>query len=84
MTFSVAKKVPQFFRKDKKSSDLKDLTSAKKEILELLAQGWLYKEIADRKCITIDTVKKHIGHIYRKLHVSNKIEAINRLNQYKT
>ena len=37
----------------------------------------LYKEIADQMQIGLDTVKKHCGNIYRKLHVGNKTEAIN-------
>jgi len=56
------------------------LTVTEKEVLELLAQGLLYKEIADKKNVTIDTIKKHIGNIYKKLQVSNKIEAINKFN----
>ena len=63
--------------------NLQVLTVTEKEVLELLAQGLLYKEIADKKYVTIDTIKKHIGNIYRKLQVSNKIEAINKLNQNK-
>jgi DNA-binding NarL/FixJ family response regulator len=47
-----------------------------------LAQGLLYKEIADKKDITIDTIKKHVGNIYRKLHVNNKVEAINILKKH--
>ncbi|AZA81867.1 DNA-binding response regulator [Chryseobacterium lactis] len=84
MSFSIARKVLQHF--EKKIPEIKgfdELTEREKEILELLAQGLLYKEIADKKFISIDTVKKHVGNIYRKLHVSNKVEAINKLNQSK-
>lgn len=79
MSFSVAKRVLQYFREERKVFELDSLTNTEKEILDMLAQGLLYKEIADKKTVSIDTVKKHIGHIYRKLHVSNKIEAINLL-----
>ena len=41
------------------------------------------QEIASKKNISIDTVKKHIGNIYRKLQVSNKVEAVNKLNNSK-
>ena len=58
---------------------LETLSEKESEILKLLSNGFLYKEIADQKCISIETVKKHIGHIYRKLHVANKIEAVNML-----
>ncbi|KMQ70685.1 response regulator transcription factor [Chryseobacterium koreense] len=81
MSFSVAKKVLQFFREEKRNNETTILTQTEKEVLEMLAQGLLYKEIADKKCIALDTVKKHIGSIYRKLQVSNKIEAINKLSQ---
>ncbi|MDQ0784330.1 response regulator transcription factor [Chryseobacterium sp. W4I1] len=84
MSLSIARKVLSHF--EKKLPEIKDfdeLTSREKEILELLSQGLLYKEIADRKFISIDTVKKHVGNIYRKLHVSNKVEAINKFNHFK-
>jgi DNA-binding NarL/FixJ family response regulator len=50
------------------------------ELLTLLSKGLLYKEIASTLGITIGTVKQHIHHIYDKLQVSNKTEAINMLN----
>lgn len=79
MSNSIAQKVLQFFqRKSKIEENLEILTESELKILKLLSEGFLYKEIADQKCISIDTVKKHIGHIYRKLHVANKIEAINK------
>lgn len=84
MSFSIARRVLQHF--EKKLPEIKgfdELTEREKEILELLSEGLLYKEIADQKCISIDTVKKHVGNIYRKLHVNNKVEAINKLNQSK-
>lgn len=84
MSFSIARRVLKHF--EKKLSEIKgfdELTEREKEILELLSQGLLYKEIADKKFISIDTVKKHVGNIYRKLHVNNKVEAINKFNQSK-
>lgn len=84
MSFSIARKVLNHF--ERKSPEIKgfdELTEREKEILELLSQGLLYKEIADQKFISIDTVKKHVGNIYRKLHVNNKVEAINKLNHFK-
>jgi DNA-binding NarL/FixJ family response regulator len=44
--------------------------------LALLAEGLLYKEIATRLTISIETVKRHCFNIYQKLHVSNRSEAI--------
>ncbi|AZB08949.1 DNA-binding response regulator [Chryseobacterium sp. G0162] len=84
MSFSIARRVLQHF--ERTLSEIKgfdELTGREKEILELLSQGLLYKEIADKKCISMDTVKKHVGNIYRKLHVNNKVEAINKFNHFK-
>ena len=84
MSFSIARKVLKHFeRKLPEIKGFDELTEREKEILELLSEGLLYKEIADKKCISIDTVKKHVGNIYRKLHVNNKVEAINKFNQSK-
>lgn len=84
MSFSIARKVlAHFERKDIDTTGMDELTSREKEILELLSLGLLYKEIADQKFISLDTVKKHVGNIYRKLHVSNKVEAINKFNHFK-
>ncbi|MDX6183985.1 response regulator transcription factor [Flavobacterium sp. Fl-77] len=81
MSFAIAKRILQHFQESKvQVQSLALLTVTEKEVLELLAQGLLYKEIADKKSVTIDTIKKHIGNIYRKLQVSNKIEAINKFN----
>lgn len=84
MSFSIARRVLAHF--EKKTIEIKDfeeLTKRETEIVELLSQGLLYKEIADKLFISIDTVKKHVGNIYRKLHVNNKVEAINKFNHFK-
>ncbi|RPH29745.1 MAG: DNA-binding response regulator [Bacteroidales bacterium] len=52
------------------------LTNREKEILNLLSQGLLYKEIAKTMGISLQTVKSHLKHIYTKLRVSNRSEAI--------
>ncbi len=54
------------------------LSNRENEILELLAKGLLYKEIAGRLFISQETVRKHVYHIYEKLHVNNRVEAINK------
>lgn len=55
------------------------LTSREQEIIDLLAKGKLYKQVADTLNVSIDTVRTHIRHIYEKLQVNNRTEAINRL-----
>jgi DNA-binding NarL/FixJ family response regulator len=54
------------------------LSNREKEILENLSKGLLYKEIAAALFISQETVRKHVYHIYEKLHVHNKVEAINK------
>jgi DNA-binding NarL/FixJ family response regulator len=57
---------------------LNTLSNREKEIIELLAKGMLYKEIAASLFISQETVRKHVYHIYEKLHVNNRVEAINK------
>ncbi len=59
-------------------SALDVLSKRENEILEMLSTGLLYKEIADKLSISSETVRKHVYHIYEKLHVSNRIEAVNK------
>lgn len=55
------------------------LTTREKEVLDLLAQGLMYKEIASKKEISIETVRKHVYNIYEKLQVNSRTEAINKV-----
>lgn len=71
----VVSKLNNFEKKEK----VDILTPREKEIMELLAKGNLYKEIADRLEISINTLKAHCYNIYQKLHVNNKTEAINKV-----
>jgi two-component system, NarL family, response regulator LiaR len=48
------------------------------EVLQLLAKGLQYKEIANCLFVSHETVKKHLKNIYSKLHVQNKVEALNK------
>ena len=54
------------------------LSKREREILEMLSQGLIYKEIADKLCISSETVRKHVYSVYDKLHVSNRVEAVNK------
>jgi DNA-binding NarL/FixJ family response regulator len=56
-----------------------NLTPKEQRILELMSKGYLYKEIAAELNNTVNTIKQHIRHIYEKLHVQNKAEAINKM-----
>jgi DNA-binding NarL/FixJ family response regulator len=57
---------------------LKNLSKREMEILNLLSTGLIYKEIADRLSISSETVRKHVYSIYDKLHVNNRVEAVNK------
>jgi DNA-binding NarL/FixJ family response regulator len=59
-------------------SSLAVLSKRENEILEMLSTGLLYKEISDKLFITTETVRKHVYHIYEKLHVTNRVEAVNK------
>jgi DNA-binding NarL/FixJ family response regulator len=60
------------------NSNLKTLSNREMEILVLLSKGMLYKEIAAQLFISQETVRKHVYHMYEKLHVNNRIEAVNK------
>ena len=54
------------------------LTNREREILNLLSKGLLYKQIASQLFISVETVKSHCHNIYDKLHVTTKMEAVNK------
>jgi DNA-binding NarL/FixJ family response regulator len=79
MSSHVARRVINQFRTTLPDpKPLEALSSREQEVLVLLSQGLLYKEIAEGMGITSGTVKQHIHRIYGKLHVQNRTEAVNR------
>lgn len=77
MSGSVARKVVQSFHRMGVSQDeTENLSPRETEILELLSDGYLYKEIAERLAISIETVRTYIRRIYDKLHVRTRTEAV--------
>lgn len=54
------------------------ITPREVEVLTMLSKGLTYTEVADRLFISVKTLKKHIYNIYEKLHVDNKVEALNK------
>jgi DNA-binding NarL/FixJ family response regulator len=74
----IARKVIGTFQKPVINDVNSLLSQREKEVLELVAKGLLYKEIALRLTISTETVKKHLKNIYHKLHVQNKVEALNK------
>jgi DNA-binding NarL/FixJ family response regulator len=79
MSANIARKLVTLFRDgQKETANLDVLSKRENEILQLLAKGLLYKEIADQLSISTHTVRQHIHKIYDKLHVQNRTEAINK------
>jgi DNA-binding NarL/FixJ family response regulator len=79
MSTHIARKVVSFFQKENKAAgEMTQLSNREKEVLALLSKGFLYKEISDQLFISTGTVRQHIHHIYEKLHVQNRMEAINK------
>lgn len=78
MSPKIARKVLQSFNKTE-NPILQLISKREREVLDLLSKGYLYKEIADKLNITLSTVKRHLNHIYEKLQVQNKTEAVNKL-----
>ncbi|MBU3715173.1 MAG: response regulator transcription factor [Ferruginibacter sp.] len=76
----IARKVISSFQKPTVSTESSLLSVREKEVLEFLAKGLLYKEIADKLGVSHETIKKHLKNIYQKLHVQNKIEALKKVN----
>ena len=62
----------------KNTKKLDVLSRRENEILELLSRGLMYKEIATQVFLSPETVRKHVYHIYEKLHVTNRISAVNK------
>jgi DNA-binding NarL/FixJ family response regulator len=79
MNAEIAKKLVTRFQKQSFSENEYHLTPKEQKIVELMAKGYLYKEIAAELKNTVNTIKQHIRHIYEKLHVQNKAEAINKI-----
>jgi len=77
MSSHIARKIVQSFQQPP-SSGAQGLTPREVEVLDLLARGFLYKEIAETTKVTYATVHTHIRHIYEKLHVRSRTEAVAR------
>lgn len=77
MTTHIARKVVQSFQRQAGStSPTEDLSPREREVLDCLAQGFLYKEIADKLGIGYETVHTYIRRIYEKLQVRTRTEAV--------
>ena len=81
MSATVARRViGHFHNADRTDPALKELTDREVEVLQLLSEGLLYKEIAERLGLSPNTVGQHVHRIYVKLHVQNRTEALRKFN----
>lgn len=82
MSSLIARKVVAAFQQKENATDEKEelssLSNREREILEHLSKGLMYKEIAAQLFLSPETVRKHVYHIYEKLHVTNRVAAVNK------
>jgi len=77
MSSNIARKIVQSFQRFNTSpTETDNLSPREREVLELLARGYLYKEISDSLRISVPTVNSHIRRIYEKLHVRSRSQAV--------
>ncbi|MGH7973379.1 MAG: response regulator, partial [Limisphaerales bacterium] len=79
----IARRVVQHFHRLSpagagKTSTAEDLSPREREVLDLLASGYIYKEIGDKMGICVETVRTHVKNICEKMHVRNRVEAVAR------
>ncbi len=79
MTSEVARRVVESFRRaSKQTKPDVHLTTREEEVLILLSKGYANKEIAEKLSISAETVGSHLKHIYEKMHVRSRAEAVAR------
>jgi DNA-binding NarL/FixJ family response regulator len=77
MSGHIARKVVQYFnRRGEQTQELERLSPREREVLDLLAQGAAYKEIAESLHLSIETIRMNVKGIYTKLHVHSRGEAV--------
>ncbi len=77
MSGHIARKVVQYFnRRGQQSQELERLSPREREVLDLLAQGAAYKEIAEALHLSLETIRMNVKGIYAKLHVHSRGEAV--------
>ncbi len=79
MSSNIARKVVASFQLVEESKELQKLTHREREILELLAKGLRYKEVANQLFLSTETVRTHIRNCYEKLQVNSRTEALNKV-----
>ncbi|MNU60958.1 Transcriptional regulatory protein DegU [compost metagenome] len=86
MSSAIARKVVNSFAENETKrtpSEETLLTKRENEILDLVAKGYANKEIAIKLTVSLHTIRTHIYHVYEKLHVRNRVEALNKTGRSK-
>jgi DNA-binding NarL/FixJ family response regulator len=79
MSSEIARRVVESFRRRAKVRDeASNLSPREERVLELLSKGYSNKEIAEQLELSVDTVRSHLKHIYEKMHVRSRTEAVAR------
>lgn len=77
MSSHIARKVVQHFhRAGPAPTGEEELSPREREVLDLLALGYIYKEIGDKLKISPETVRTHVKNICEKMHVRSRLEAV--------
>jgi len=76
MSSQIARKVVQFFQNCAPADKAESLSDRELEVLDLLAKGFLVKEIADQTGLGYGTVRTYIRRVYEKLHVHSRTQAV--------
>ena len=77
MTSNIARKIVQSFHPVHEPADPgQALSTREEEVLDMLTQGFLFKEVADRLNISVHTVNTYVRRIYEKLHVQSRAQAV--------
>jgi len=84
MTGNIARRVVQAFHRDGDSAAHRStaLSQREREVLELLARGYLYKEIMDSLGVSRGTLNTYIRRIYEKLHVRSRSQAVAKFSHF--
>jgi len=85
MSSHIARKVVQHFHLlDPSPKEAENLSPREEQVLDLLASGFIYKEIGDKLNISVETVRTYVKNICNKMHVRNRLEAVakHRLDPY--
>ena len=75
MTMELVREFNRVTLREKERHDANNLTTRETEVLELIAEGMINKEIAKKLYISEKTVKNHVSSIFRKLNVSDRTQA---------